>query len=191
MKIMGNQLKLNDFMGNNKKDIGFKPWNSKTIMSGQNIFGFNNIKQKKNENVEGGGNIGSVMNKKIIDDIVEDRIAKKIARGESLTGEERDKLTEIDPEKLEKAKRANERRKELESRLKRAKNKKEARDIILQAKMEANIVLDKVDEKYGEYLVEAVNKAEVNYKNKDIKDIKDNTKDLLHEEKGKFFDIKM
>lgn len=190
MKIMGNQLKFNDFMGNNKQNIGFKPWNSKTIMSGQNIFGFN-IKQNKNENVEGGGNIGSMMNKKIIDDIVADRIAKKIARGESLTGEERDKLTEIDPEKLEKAKRANERRKELESRLKRARSKKEAKDIILQAKMEANIVLDKVDEKYGEYLVEAVNKAELNYKNKDIKDIKDNTKDLLDKEKGKFFDIKM
>lgn len=175
MRITGNQFRINSFMENNKQIKGFKPWNSKTITSGQNIFGFN-INQNKDKKVDDGGSIASMMSRKIRDDIIADKIAKKIARGEKLTEEEKAKIMGIDPEKLRKAEMANQRREELENRLKTAKTDKEARDIILQAKMEAKVISDKGDIQYGEYLMEAVSKAESNYNNK---------------EKGKFFDIKL
>ncbi|SHE57522.1 hypothetical protein SAMN02745784_01154 [Tissierella praeacuta DSM 18095] len=190
MKIERTQFTISNFMQNNKQIKGFKPWNSKNIISGQNIFGFN-MTQNKDKKIDDGGSIASIMSKKIKDDIIADKIAKKIARGEKLTEEEKAKIMEIDPEKLRKAEMANRRREEIESRLKNAKSEKEARDIILEAKMEARIISDKGDIKYGEYLIEAVNKAEQNYNNKDIKESKDIIKDVLDKDKGKFFDIKL
>jgi len=190
VKIERTQFTISNFMQNNKQIKGFKPWNSKNITSGQNIFGFN-MTQNKDKKIDDGGSITSIMSKKIRDDIIADKIAKKIARGEKLTEEEKAKIMEIDPEKLRKAEMANRRREEIESRLKNAKSEKEARDIILEAKMEARIISDKGDIKYGEYLIEAVNKAEQNYNNKDIKESKDIIKDVLDKDKGKFFDIKL
>jgi len=190
VKIERTQFTISNFMQNNKQIKGFKPWNSKNITSGQNIFGFN-MTQNKDKKIDDGESITSIMSKKIRDDIIADKIAKKIARGEKLTEEEKAKIMEIDPEKLRKAEMANRRREEIESRLKNAKSEKEARDIILEAKMEARIISDKGDIKYGEYLIEAVNKAELNYNNKDIKESKDIIKDVLDKDKGKFFDIKL
>ncbi len=190
VKIERTQFTISNFMQNNKQIKGFKPWNSKNITSGQNVFGFT-MTQNKDKKIDDGGSIASIMSKKIRDDIIADKIAKKIARGEKLTEEEKAKIMEIDPEKLRKAEMANRRREEIESRLKNAKSEKEARDIILEAKVEARIISDKGDIKYGEYLIEAVNKAELNYNNKDIKENRDIIKDVLEKDKGKFFDIKL
>ncbi|CAK7042177.1 hypothetical protein CIW83_14735 [Tissierella sp. P1] len=190
MRITGSQFKFNNFMQDNKRNIGFKPWNSKTIISGQNIFGFN-IKQNKDKKVDNGGNIGDMMSKKIRDDIIADKIAKKIARGENITAEERAMLMEMAPDKLEKAMQASKRRKEIESRIKTAKTKKEAREIILQARVEAKIAFDKIDKVYGEYFMEAVNKIEEDYSKKNIKDNDDITKLGTDKEKTKGIDIKL
>lgn len=166
-KFLQNYNKINK--QNNNQKIGFKSWNSKLIMSGQGLFGLNYMDKNINKNTEEPGNLGDMMSKKVMNDIKADRIAKKIARGESITEEEKAKLMEIAPEKLEKAMKANKRRKELEDRLKTVKTKKEAREIILQAKVEAQTVFEKIDQSFGGYLIEAVNKAEANYysKNKD------------------------
>ena len=102
MKITGNQFNINNFMQNNKKNIGFKPWNSKIIMSGQNIFR-TSIKQNKNEKLEGPQGIEGNMYKGIYESIILDKIARKIARGEEITAEERAMIMEKAPDRLEKA----------------------------------------------------------------------------------------
>ena len=84
VKIERTQFTINSFMQNNKQIKGFKPWNSKTITSGQNVFGFA-MNQNEDKKVDDGGSIASMMSKKIKDDIIADKIAKKIARGEKLT----------------------------------------------------------------------------------------------------------
>ncbi|WIV10471.1 hypothetical protein [Proteiniborus sp. MB09-C3] len=190
MKITGYQFKTNSYVQNNKQIKSFNLLNNKDITSRQNIAGFY-LDHSKYKKANSGGNIGQMMSNKIKNDIIADKIAKKVARGEILTAEEKAKIMEIDPEKLEKAKRANERRKELESRLKNVKSDREARIIILEAKIEAKLIADKVDPKYGEYLMEAVNKAEINYNNKDIKNTKDPIKNILPKENDKLLDIKL
>ena len=98
---------------------------------------------------------------------------------------------EMAPDKLEKAMQASKRRKEIESRIKTAKTKKEAREIILQARVEAKIAFDKIDKVYGEYFMEAVNKIEEDYSKKNIKDNDDITKLGTDKEKTKWIDIKL
>lgn len=181
---MGNQFNKQ----NNNQKIGFKPCNNKLIMSGEGLFGLNNINKKINNKIEEPGSFGDMMSKKVMNDIKADRIAKKIARGESITEAEKATLMEISPEKLEKAMKANKRRMELEDRLKTAKTKKEANDIILQAKIEAHTVFEKIDQSYGEYLIEAVNKAEGNYYNKN-KNENDMNQVIEDNEKFKGIDI--
>ena len=190
MKITGNQFNTNNFMQNNKKNIGFKPWNSKIIMSGQNIFRAN-IRQDKNEKLEGPQSSEGNMYKGIYESIILDKIARKIARGEEITAEERAMIMEKAPDRLEKAVQANKRRKEIENRVKAAKTEREARDIILESKVEAKIALDKGDQIYGEYLMEAVNKVESDYNKNGGKNKGNTPKDINEKEKGKGIDIRL
>ncbi|ABW18179.1 hypothetical protein [Alkaliphilus oremlandii] len=88
-----------------------------------------------------------------------ERIARKISRGDRVNNEERALLGKHNPEKLRKADMASKRRKELESRLKSAKNEKEARDIIMEASVEVGQVLSNKDNEYGELLSDAYDKA--------------------------------
>ncbi|WP_301109730.1 hypothetical protein [Sporosarcina sp.] len=88
------------------------------------------------------------------------QIAKKIARGESVTNEEREQLKGMDEEGLRKAEQANLQRKQLSARLANATTKEQARAIILEGKLSAGEIIEKGDEQYGEFLMEAVNKAE-------------------------------
>lgn len=88
-----------------------------------------------------------------------DQIAKKIARGESVTNEEREQLRGMDEEGLRKAEQANLQRKQLSARLSNATTKEQARAIVLEGKLFAGEIIEKGDEQYGELLMEAVNKA--------------------------------
>lgn len=89
-----------------------------------------------------------------------DQIAKKIARGESVTNEERAQLQGIDEEKLRKAEQANNERRLLNARLANATSKEQVRAILLEGKLSAGAMIEKGDEQYGELLMEAVNQAE-------------------------------
>lgn len=90
-----------------------------------------------------------------------EKILKKIARGEHLSEEEMAYLEKIEPEKIQKAKAANLRRKEIERQMANAKNKEEAEKILLMAKQEAlTAVSGKHTQEYGEYLVAAIQKTE-------------------------------
>ncbi len=101
--------------------------------------------------------------KKALEKLTTDQTAKKIARGEMITDEEREKLRATDPEKLRKADEANERRYKVHQRLANAKTKEEARAIITSEKMMGYMIYDKGDEHYGQLLIEAVGKAEADY----------------------------
>ncbi|MDR7855640.1 hypothetical protein [Tissierella sp.] len=103
-------------------------------------------------------------------------IARRIARGDDITSEERALLEKNDPDLLRKADMAARRRKDVEARLKRAKTKSEARAIITEAKIEVQQVFDK-DPKYAELLSAAYS---------DLKPNKDNG-----EEDKKELDIKI
>lgn len=92
-----------------------------------------------------------------------DRIAKKIARGEYVTNEEREQVRGIDEDKLRKADEANNRRKQISAQLANATTKEQARTILLDAKLSAGEIIEKGDEQYGELLMEAVNKAEADH----------------------------
>lgn len=102
-------------------------------------------------------------NKREIEKLAADQTAKKIARGEMITEEEREKLRSTDPEKLRKADEANERRYNVHQRLANARTKEEARAILTSEKMMGYMIYDKGDEQYGELLIEAVGKAEADY----------------------------
>lgn len=102
-------------------------------------------------------------NKKGIEKLATDQTAKKIARGEMITDEEREKLRATDPEKLRKADEANERRRDVHQRLARARAKEEARAILTSEKMMGYMIYDKGDGQYGELLIEAIGKAEADY----------------------------
>lgn len=101
--------------------------------------------------------------KKALEKLETDQTAKKIARGEMITDEEREKLRATDPEKLRKADEANERRRDVHQRLARARTKEEARAILTSEKMMGYMIYDKGDGQYGELLIEAIGKAEAVY----------------------------
>lgn len=92
-----------------------------------------------------------------------DRIAKKIARGESVTNEEREQVRGVDEEKLRKADQANIQRKQLSARLANATTKEQKNAILLEGKLAAGEIMEKGDEEYGELLMEAINKAEADH----------------------------
>lgn len=159
-------------------------------MSGQNIF-TTSIKQDKNEKLEGPQGPEGNMYKGIYESIVLDKIARKIARGEDITAEERAMIMEKAPDRLDKAVQANKRRKEIESRIKVAKSEREARDIILESKVEAKAAFDRGDQIYGEYLMEAVNKVESEYNKNGGKNKEKIDKDINEKEKGNGIDIRL
>ncbi len=92
-----------------------------------------------------------------------DQIAKKIARGENVTNEEREQVRGVNAEMLRKAEQANLQRKELKARLANATTKEQANTILLEGKMSAGATIEKGDEQYGTLLLEAVNQAEAEY----------------------------
>lgn len=102
-------------------------------------------------------------NQKSLEKLAADQTAKKIARGESITEEEREKLRATDPEKLRKAEEANQKRSSVSRRLARAKTKVEAAAIIANEKSMAITIFDKGDQELGELYLEAVGKAEIDY----------------------------
>lgn len=101
--------------------------------------------------------------KKALEKFEVDQTAKKIARGEMITAEERAKLRATDPEKLKKAEEANEKRASVSRRLARAKTKMEATAIIAGERSMALTIYDKGDQELGELYLEAVGKAEIDY----------------------------
>lgn len=110
----------------------------------------------------------------------EQAIATKIARGEEVKDSEKKELIENNPQLLRKAKVANIQRKTLESRLKNARNKKEAQDILCQAREIATKVVIKSDKGVMTALqISGIDKAEENYKNKKLnKDENENNKSV-------------
>lgn len=146
---------------------------NKSPLASKNLNTFNNLVLNKAK--------GLSPQRVLMDFIEDDYIVRKIALGESLTPEEVEKLEKIDPEKLRKAKMANERRKELREKLKNAKDPEEAKILITSAKSEALAAIDLNDEVYSKLLGEAIKKEESEYfKNKSVKHI---------EEKGLNVDI--
>lgn len=108
--------------------------------------------------------------KRRVENLAADQTAKKIARGEMISEEERGKLRAIDPEKLRKADEANEKRRNVHQRLENARTKEEAKAILISEKMMGYMIYEKGDEQYGELLIEAVGKAEADYyENKQFK----------------------
>ncbi|WP_342504859.1 hypothetical protein [Sporosarcina sp. FSL K6-2383] len=101
--------------------------------------------------------------KKAVEKLATDQTAKKIARGEMITEDEREKLRATDPEKLRKAEEANEKRASVSRRLANAKTKTEVQAIIAGEKSMALMIYDKGDQVLGELYLEAVGKAEVDY----------------------------
>lgn len=95
-------------------------------------------------------------------------VARKIAKGEAVSAEERALLEKSDPELLRKADMAARRKKDVESRLKRARTESEARAIITEAKMEVQQVFSNKDQTYAELLSAAYS---------DLKPTKDNDKE--------------
>lgn len=102
-------------------------------------------------------------NKKAMERYESDQIAKKIARGESITEVEREKLRATDPEKLRKAEEANFKRASVSKKLARAKTKAEASAIIANEKSMAVSIFEKGDQALGELYLEAIDKAENDY----------------------------
>ncbi|MFX0547813.1 hypothetical protein ACOAKC_00625 [Hathewaya histolytica] len=89
-----------------------------------------------------------------------ENIAKKIARGESLTKEEMELINRVDPEMYRKAEMAKQEGEELKNNIKRAKSKQEARNMLAQACMKSQQMMQ-VDPQYGSLVMEAIkNSAE-------------------------------
>lgn len=128
--------------------------------------------------------------KKALEKLANDQTAKKIARGEVITEEERRKLQATDPEKLRKAEEANEKRASVSRRLARAKTKAEAAAIIAGEKSMALTIYDKGDQELGELYLEAVGRAEVDYyQGKKSKPV--TLKDINHAKQECLFDLRL
>lgn len=120
-----------------KLSIFYKNWsnqhvtwnfeNNRKIESNYDIFGCD-INQDKNIKVgDSGGGIVSLIKQQVYDDLITDKISKKVARGKELTEKEKKTIQKIDPEKLRKAEMANKKRQQLEMKLRNSKNHKEAK----------------------------------------------------------------
>lgn len=92
------------------------------------------------------------------------QIAKKIARGESVTYEERQQLQGVDSEKLVKAEQANMQRRALSAQLENATTKEQANAILLTGKASATKMIEKGEKEFGELLLAAIDKAEEDYR---------------------------
>lgn len=102
-------------------------------------------------------------NQKSLEKLANDQVAKKIARGETITEEEREKLRATDPEKLRKAEEANMKRVSVSRRMAQAKTKAEAASIIAGERSMALTIYEKGDQELGELYLEAVDKAEIDH----------------------------
>ncbi len=106
------------------------------------------------------------MTKSISDSSRTDLIAKKVARGEQLTEEEKSFMLKTDPDKLKKAQEANRQREELKNNLKKSKSQDEATTIISLALTNAFEVYDKGDTLMAGLLLEGINKEAKDYYSK-------------------------
>lgn len=103
---------------------------------------------------------------------ISDRILKKIARGEKLSPEEQSKAMGIDPQLLAKAKFSNEMREQAKIRIRQAKSKTEAMEVVMSVKTQAINAIEVGDTTQGELIMEAASDLE-----KEIGDVKEDKKD--------------
>lgn len=93
-----------------------------------------------------------------------ERIAKKIARGEQVTDEERQKLGDMDPQGLMKAEHANQVRKTVRAQLANATTKEQVNTILLDNKVVAGKLMEQGEQQLSELVFEAIDAAEREYK---------------------------
>lgn len=128
-------------------------------------------------------------NQKSLEKLANDQVAKKIARGETITEEEREKLRATDPEKLRKAEEANMKRVSVSRRMAQAKTKAEAASIIAGERSMALTIYEKGDQELGELYLETVDKAEIDpYQGKKSK--KSRLKDPNYVRQAHLFDLR-
>ncbi|MDA3732400.1 hypothetical protein PBV87_12965 [Niameybacter massiliensis] len=87
-----------------------------------------------------------------------ENLAKKLAKGESLTKEERAYLEKVNPQLLKDAEKAKQEAENLKNQLKNAKDKQTAQKLIEQASFQANAVA-KYNKQYADLLKEAISKV--------------------------------
>ncbi len=130
------------------------------ISNSTNIFQYiNNLNKKPNSS-----SLSSLSESKGISyQARSDELAKKVARGEILTEEERIFMEKHDPEKLKKAEEANHQRKELSNQLKKAKNPSQAESIIASALSRVLLVQKSGDNVMSTLMLEGIKKESNEY----------------------------
>ena len=106
-----------------------------------------------------------------------EHIAKKLARGDKISPEDRALLAENDPELLRKSNMAASRREDVERRIKNARTKQEARSIMTQAQGEVAQAMD-MDITYAGLLSEAMRNIDPDRKQNDMEKIENKKIDL-------------
>lgn len=110
------------------------------------------------------------LSKAISDTSRADELAKKVARGEKLTNEEKAFMEKTDPEKLKKAEEANLQREELKRQLKNAKTPSHAASIISSALANVISLQKSGDTVMADLLMEGVKKETAEYYSKNPED---------------------
>lgn len=110
------------------------------------------------------------LSKAISDTSRTDELAKKVARGEKLTNEEKAFMEKTDPEKLKKAEEANLQREELKRQLKNAKTPSHAASIISSALANVISIQKSGDTVMADLLMEGVKKETAEYYSKNPED---------------------
>lgn len=103
------------------------------------------------------------LSKAISDTYRTDELAKKVARGEKLTNEEKAFMEKTDPEKLKKAEEANLQREELKRQLKNAKTPSHAASIISSSLTNVLNVQKSGDTVMADLLMEGIKKETAEY----------------------------
>lgn len=138
--------------------------------------------------------------KQLLDKLDSDRTAKRIARGEWVSEEEKQKLQTKEPEKYMKAEQANESRRWIERRLMYAQTKDDVRFILTNEKILAASFFEKGEEDYGVLFMEGALKAEQNFYERPLRKqnpigIYPHITLLTHHHvptwKAKFFDVRL
>ena len=110
------------------------------------------------------------LSKAISDTSKTDELAKKVARGEKLTNEEKAFMVKTDPEKLKKAEEANLQREELKRQLKNAKTPSHAASIISSSLTNVLNVQKSGDTVMADLLMEGIKKETAEYYSKNPDD---------------------
>ena len=110
------------------------------------------------------------LSKAISDTSKTDELAKKVARGEKLTNEEKAFMEKTDPEKLKKAEEANLQREELKRQLKNAKSPSHAASIISSALANVISIQKSGDTVMADLLMEGIKKETAEYYSKNPDD---------------------